>query len=116
MSDSGNKWEKFPTGVLKGYNFALLLSSKPNELIVYGGSEDPANDVQLKKYYIFNCANNQVTFTGEVKDPLKFDFDFDNIAACRQTLIRSLKGNRQEFMLLRFLPDNTYELQKKDVL
>lgn len=61
-----NAWEKFPTGPLKGYNLAIIQSKKPNELIVYGGSEDPSNDVQLKKYYVFDCNTHQVVFTGEV--------------------------------------------------
>ena len=110
------KWEKFQTGPLKGYNFALILTNKPGQLIVYGGSDDPAYDNQFKKFYMFDCKTNQATLLGEVKEVGKLDFDFDNTAIINQTLLRSMKGNRQEHVLLRFKDNGTYDFIKKDVL
>lgn len=46
---------------------------------------------------------------------MKFDFDFENYTV-DQTLIRTLRGNRQEIMILKFLPNNKYELKKKDAM
>mgnify|MGYP006910302078 FL=1 len=114
--NAGNKWVKFAAGTLKGYNFALIPSTKPNRVIVYGGSDDPAYDNQLRKYYDFDCTNFQEKLIGEVKDNIKFDFDFDNTATVNQTLIRALKGNRQELAVLRFLDNGSYELKRKDVV
>jgi len=92
----------------------VIPSKKSNQLIVFGGGEDPAYENQFKKYYTFDCNTNQANLVGELKENVKFDFDFDNTAAS-QTMVRSLKGSRQELVVLRFLDDGTYEFKKKDV-
>jgi len=54
------KWERFGAGTLKAFNFQVIPSSKAGQLIIYGGSEDASNDNQLRKFYFFDTAKNEV--------------------------------------------------------